>query len=310
MESMTYDNYFKDRTVLVTGGAGFIGSHLTQHLTSLGAYVRVLDDLSTGHRTNLCPIDATLIEGSILDNDILEETSQGCSLVFHEAAFVSVPESFEDKDRCRTINVEGTSNVLRAAQKAGCERVVFASTAACYGSHPTLPSSETDQISAESPYAQSKVMGEQLMKDATVDAVSLRYFNAFGARQDPKSAYSAVVTSFADAIKKRRPIVIYGDGEQTRDFVPVENIVHANLLAAAYPEPLRGEVFNVGTGNGISLLELIQLISGKTDVEVLYKEQRTGDVRDSRANITNISTKLGYSTIIETGIALGTMVNH
>ena len=133
MESMTYDNYFKDRTVLVTGGAGFIGSHLTQHLTSLGAYVRVLDDLSTGHRTNLCPIDATLIEGSILNNDILEEVTQGCSLVFHEAAFVSVPESFEDKDRCLTINVDGTSNVIRAAQKAGCERVVFASTAACYG---------------------------------------------------------------------------------------------------------------------------------------------------------------------------------
>jgi len=212
-----YDNFFEGKAVLVTGGAGFIGSHLTQHLALLGAQVRVLDNLSTGYRKNLDGIAVSLFEGSILDASVLHKAISGCSLVFHEAAFVSVPESFDDADSCFATNIKGTSNVMKAAERANCDRVMFASSAACYGSSPELPSSETDTVSAESPYAQSKVMGEQLMKDAQVDAVSLRYFNVFGERQDPASQYAAVVSSFARTIQDGGTPTIYGNGSQTRD---------------------------------------------------------------------------------------------
>ena len=307
MEVM-YDNFFEGKAVLITGGAGFIGSHLTQHLARLGAQVRVLDNLSTGYRKNLDGIAVSLFEGSILDASALHEAINGCSLVFHEAAFVSVPESFDDADSCFAINIKGTSNVMKAAERANCDRVMFASSAACYGSSPELPSSETDTVSAESPYAQSKVMGEQLMKDAQVDAVSLRYFNVFGERQDPASQYAAVVSSFARTIQDGGTPTIYGNGSQTRDFTPVENIVHANLLAASHPNPLRGEVFNVGTGSSTSLLELVRGMAGNE--EVTFEPARTGDVQDSRADIAKITRALSYETVIQTSDALRALVNR
>lgn len=305
---LNYDNFFERRSVLITGGAGFIGSHLTQHLARLGADVHVLDNLSTGYRKNIDGIDVSLIEGSILEASALEEAINGCSIVFHEAAFVSVPESFEDADSCFATNIKGTSNVLKAAKRARCDRVVFASSAACYGSSPQLPSSETDTVSAESPYAQSKVMGEQLMKDAQLDAVSLRYFNVFGERQDPTSQYAAVVSSFAHTIQAGKRPVIFGDGTQTRDFTPVENIVHANLLAASHPKPLHGEIFNVGTGVSTSLIELVRAMSGSD--RVTFETKRTGDVQDSRADITKISDQLGYETVVQTSDMLRTLVNR
>jgi UDP-glucose 4-epimerase len=303
-----YDNFFEGKAVLVTGGAGFIGSHLTQHLALLGAQVRVLDNLSTGYRKNIDGIAVSLFEGSILDASVLHKAISGCSLVFHEAAFVSVPESFDDADSCFAINIKGTSNVMKAAERANCDRVMFASSAACYGSSPELPSSETDTVSAESPYAQSKVMGEQLMKDAQVDAVSLRYFNVFGERQDPASQYAAVVSSFARTIQDGGTPTIYGDGSQTRDFTPVENIVHANLLAASHPNPLRGDVFNVGTGSSTSLLELVRGMAGNE--EVTFEPARTGDVQDSRADIAKITAALSYETVVQTSDALRALVNR
>lgn len=303
-----YDNFFEGKAVLVTGGAGFIGSHLTQHLVRLGAQVRVLDNLSTGYRKNLDGIAVSLFEGSILDASVLHKAISGCSLVFHEAAFVSVPESFDDADSCFATNIKGTSNVMKAAERANCDRVMFASSAACYGSSPELPSSETDTVSAESPYAQSKVMGEQLMKDAQVDAVSLRYFNVFGERQDPTSQYAAVVSSFARTIQDGGTPTIYGDGSQTRDFTPVENIVHANLLAASHPNPLRGEVFNVGTGSSTSLRELVRGMAGNE--EVTFEPARTGDVQDSRADIAKITGALSYETVVQTSDALRALVNR
>jgi len=303
-----YDNFFEGKAVLVTGGAGFIGSHLTQHLVRLGAQVRVLDNLSTGYRKNIDGIAVSLFEGSILDASVLHKAISGCSLVFHEAAFVSVPESFDDADSCFATNIKGTSNVMKAAERANCDRVMFASSAACYGSSPELPSSETDTVSAESPYAQSKVMGEQLMKDAQVDAVSLRYFNVFGERQDPTSQYAAVVSSFARTIQDGGTPTIYGDGSQTRDFTPVENIVHANLLAASHPNPLRGEVFNVGTGSSTSLLELVRGMAGNE--EVTFEPARTGDVQDSRADIAKITGALSYETVVQTSDALRALVNR
>jgi len=307
MEVM-YDNFFEGKAVLITGGAGFIGSHLTQHLVRLGAQVRVLDNLSTGYRKNIDGIAVSLFEGSILDASVLHKAISGCSLVFHEAAFVSVPESFDDADSCFATNIKGTSNVMKAAERANCDRVMFASSAACYGSSPELPSSETDTVSAESPYAQSKVMGEQLMKDAQVDAVSLRYFNVFGERQDPTSQYAAVVSSFARTIQDGGTPTIYGDGSQTRDFTPVENIVHANLLAASHPNPLRGEVFNVGTGSSTSLLELVRGMAGNE--EVTFEPARTGDVQDSRADIAKITGALSYETVVQTSDALRALVNR
>lgn len=303
-----YDNFFEGKAVLVTGGAGFIGSHLTQHLVRLGAQVRVLDNLSTGYRKNIDGIAVSLFEGSILDASVLHKAISGCSLVFHEAAFVSVPESFDDADSCFATNIKGTSNVMKAAERASCDRVMFASSAACYGSSPELPSSETDTVSAESPYAQSKVMGEQLMKDAQVDAVSLRYFNVFGERQDPASQYAAVVSSFARTIQDGGTPTIYGNGSQTRDFTPVENIVHANLLAASHPNPLRGEVFNVGTGSSTSLLELVRGMAGNE--EVTFEPARTGDVQDSRADIAKITGALSYETVVQTSDALRALVNR
>ena len=303
-----YDNFFEGKAVLITGGAGFIGSHLTQHLVRLGAQVRVLDNLSTGYRKNIDGIAVSLFEGSILDASVLHKAISGCSLVFHEAAFVSVPESFDDADSCFATNIKGTSNVMKAAERANCDRVMFASSAACYGSSPELPSSETDTVSAESPYAQSKVMGEQLMKDAQVDAVSLRYFNVFGERQDPTSQYAAVVSSFARTIQDGGTPTIYGDGSQTRDFTPVENIVHANLLAASHPNPLRGEVFNVGTGSSTSLLELVRGMAGNE--EVTFEPARTGDVQDSRADIAKITGALSYETVVQTSDALRALVNR
>jgi UDP-glucose 4-epimerase len=310
MNQLDYNGYFDGRTVLVTGGAGFIGSHLTQHLATLNCDVRVLDDLSSGYISNLDGVDFTFIEGSIIDEDTLDQAIEHCSVVFHEAAMVSVPLSVEDPERCDLVNIKGTTNVIDAAIRAGSDRIVFASSAACYGSNPTLPSSESDPLSAESPYAMSKIAGEQLMANSQeVDTVSLRYFNVFGKRQDPSSQYAAVVSAFIDAIQHHRTPVIFGVGNQTRDFTHVSNIVHANLLAASCENPLAGCVFNVGTGSATSVLQLLQLLQDQEDPEVHFQAIRQGDVQDSCASIKSIQEKLGYNPIIETEFALKSLIN-
>lgn len=309
MNVTKYKNFFDNRTVLVTGGAGFIGSHLTQHLVALGARVHVLDDLSSGNVSNLDGVDAHFTQGSILDMLPLQHAMRGCSVVFHEAAFVSVPESFDRADRCFEVNIKGTSNVLKSAAKEGCQRVVFASSAAAYGSSPCLPSKETDTISAESPYAQSKIMGEQLARDAKVDTVSLRYFNVFGERQDPKSQYSAVISAFADSISDNRRPTIFGDGTQSRDFTHVSNVVHANLLAGSHATPLSGDIFNVGTGSMLSLLEVLHAMTGDDQVHANFLPTRKGDVQKSCANIEKITAAFGYAITENTVDSLCSLVN-
>ncbi|MBC8201765.1 MAG: NAD-dependent epimerase/dehydratase family protein [Planctomycetes bacterium] len=309
MVSKNYDTFFDGQRVLVTGGAGFIGSHLTQHLASLGASVHVLDDFSSGHSSNLEGIDAQVTEGSILDVAAIKKAMQGCSIVFHEAAFVSVPSSFQQADKCFEINIKGTSNILSLAAKANCDRVVFASSAACYGSQPSVPSRESDPAAAESPYAQSKLMGEQLMRDASIDTVSLRYFNVFGQRQDPKSQYAAVVSSFAQALNTDQIPTIYGDGKQSRDFTNVANIVHANLLAASYGKPIKGEVFNVGTGAMMSLIALLQSMTGTKDCKINFQPPRAGDVPQSCASIEKITSYLKYAPIADTSSSLTELIN-
>lgn len=305
-----YNGYFEDRTVLVTGGAGFIGSHLTQHLAALNCRVRVLDDFSSGNKTNLEGIDASVIEGSILDIHALSHAIGECCIVFHLGAQVSVPQSFVEPEKCFEINVQGTANVIEQAAQKGCSRVVFASSAACYGVNPSIPSSETDDVHAESPYARSKLDGERLVASAVgVDGVSLRYFNVFGPRQNPNSQYAAVVTAFSKAIRQGTAPTIFGDGKQTRDFTHVDNIVHANLLAASHPKELCGSVYNVGTGKQMSLLDLLSIMSQNREPEAVFLDTRKGDVLHSCADISAISGAIGYKPVANTIDKLVELVN-
>jgi nucleoside-diphosphate-sugar epimerase len=256
-----HDNPFRDQRILVTGGAGFIGSHLAHQLLHLGARVNIIDNLATGNRANLPDHpNCAFFEASILDEPALTDAVEHCAYVFHEAAMVSVPLSVEQPLACGEINITGTERVLEAANTAGVRRLIFASSAAVYGDHPSLPSTETDEIVCCSPYAASKAAGEALLSAFgccyRLSTVSLRYFNIFGPRQDPKSAYAAVIAAFMDAFANNRQPTIFGDGSQTRDFTCIDNVVHANLLAAASPHDLKGEVFNIGTGARISLLDL------------------------------------------------------
>lgn len=288
------------RRALITGGAGFIGSHLAEGLLACGVEVRVLDDLSTGHRRNV-PAGAQFIQGSVLDEALLAQTVAGCDLVFHQAAMVSVPVSVADPAGCMRLNVLGTEMVLRAARDAKVRRVLFAASAAAYGNSPPLPTPETAPVDSCSPYAMSKVAGELLMQTYSrcfgLSTASLRYFNIFGPRQDPKGAYAAVISAFIDALANNRTPRIFGDGGQTRDFTPVANVVRANLLAAASPRDLAGEVMNIGTGHRTDLLTTLHTLAralGKTATPT-FEPTRAGDVRHSVADISRARELLGYT---------------
>lgn len=313
IDGQTYDQAFRGATVLITGGAGFIGSHLASRLLKLGATVRLLDDLTTGHRRNV-PAGAELREASVLDRGELARAMEGCRYVFHEAAMVSVPVSVEQPGRCMEINVAGTELVLSTAKAAGVARVMFAASAAAYGNNPKLPSREEDMPDCWSPYAASKVTGEYLLSTFArcygLSTVSLRYFNVFGPRQDPKSAYAAVISAFADALLAGRRPKIFGDGEQTRDFVYIDNIVHANLLAAATPRKLAGEVINVGCAGRIRLLDVLEEMARglgvKADPEFL--PARAGDVRHSSASIDRARELLGYEPLVGFSEGIGELL--
>ena len=297
--------------VLVTGGAGFIGSHLARRLVELGAAVRVIDDLSTGRAENLPLQSVELIEASILDVPALHRAMDGCRLLFHEAAMVSVPQSIREPLKCAEINITGTERLLEAARDAGVRRVVFASSAAVYGDEPKLPSHEDDPIVCCSPYAASKAAGEALMTAFSrcygLSTVSLRYFNIFGPRQDPNSPYAAAIAAFVEALTGGRRLTIFGDGRQTRDFTPVANVVWANLLAAVCEDELRGEVLNIGTGRPINLLEVLAEMGRQLGVKPSPRRAppRAGDVRDSTAEITRARAVIGYEPQIDfpTGLA-------
>ena len=289
---------------LVTGGAGFIGSHLVEHLVSQGHEVVVLDDFSTGHRARLEPFldRIELIEGSITDLDTCHRACRRVDYVLHQAALPSVPRSIADPATSHAVNATGTLNMLIAARDAKAKRLVFAASSSAYGDTEELPKREEMKPRPRSPYAVSKLAGEQYVAafHATYgfEAVALRYFNVFGPRQDPKSQYAAVVPRFITAASENRGPTIFGDGEQTRDFTYIENVVQANMLACQAPsDGVAGQVFNVGCGDRISVNTLWntirRLVGG--GAEPKYEPTRTGDVRDSLASLERIRQRLQYS---------------
>ncbi len=300
-----------DRSILITGGAGFIGSHLADRLLAGGARVSIVDDLSTGARRNV-PEGAAFTEASILDFD--HALLDGVDAVVHLAAVVSVPESVEDPAHCHAVNVTGTAQLLEASRDANVRRFVLASSCAVYGGDPSLPSRESDAIDPLSPYAASKAAAEAFTaafgRCCDLDTVSLRFFNVFGPRQDPRSPYAAVVAAFFDALREGRPVRFDGDGEQTRDFIAVANIVDALTRAAATKEPLNGVALNVGTGRGTSLLTLLETMSRLTETTpaVTHGPGRIGDVRHSRADITLIRKMLGYEPTVDLAAGLHAML--
>jgi nucleoside-diphosphate-sugar epimerase len=291
---------------LVTGGAGFIGSNTVDELVRRGHSVVVLDDLSAGKEENIAEIrnKITFIKGSITDLETVQEAMEGSEYVLHLAARTSVPRSVKDPLETNRINVSGTLNVLVAARDNKVKRLVFAASSSAYGETPTLPKTETMQAAPISPYGVSKYVGE-LYASAFgrcygLETVCLRYFNIFGPRQDPDSPYSGVLSRFATAFLEGERPVIFGDGEQTRDFTYVENAVQANLRACEAPGA-SGKVFNVGTGSRISLnqtLALLRSISGK-NLEARYEPPREGDIRDSLADISRARASLGYEPTVK-----------
>ncbi|MBP6832717.1 MAG: SDR family oxidoreductase [Deltaproteobacteria bacterium] len=291
--------------VLVTGGAGFIGGHLIDALLAQNAEVRVIDNFSTGRRENIDRVRDRIdfIEADICDPEAIARAVHGVELVFHEAAIPSVSRSVADPVASNQANVGGTVSVLNAARLAGVRKLVYAASSSAYGDTPTLPKIETMTPRPMSPYAISKLAGEQYVtvfgKLYGFETVSLRYFNVFGPRQDPKSEYAAVIPRFVTTILAGQRPVIFGDGEQTRDFCFIENTVSANLLAAK--ATTHGEVVNVACGARVSLNALIGLINEElgTDVKPEYAPGRPGDVRDSLADITAAQKLLGYEVLFD-----------
>jgi nucleoside-diphosphate-sugar epimerase len=289
---------------LVTGGAGFIGSHLSEELIRRGHTVRVVDSLITGKRSNLDHIRGVeFLEGDLADMDVAQRAVSGVQYVLHQAAIPSVPRSVKDPITSNRANVDATLNVLVAARDAGVRRLVFAGSSSAYGNTPTLPKHEDMPNSPLSPYALQKVVGEQYLQMFTklygLETVSIRYFNVFGPRQDPSSPYSGVISVFATALIENRSPMIYGDGEQTRDFTYVANVVDG-VLRACEADGASGEIINVATGGRISLNHLFrtmkELVNGKVDPT--YSDTRSGDVKDSQADISKAKRILGYEPIV------------
>jgi len=289
---------------LVTGGAGFIGSHLSDALARRGHGVRVADNLVTGERSNLDHVPGVeFLEGDLADPAFARRAVDGVQYVLHQAAIPSVPRSVADPVTSHRANVDATLNVLVASREAGVKRLVFAGSSAAYGNTPTLPKREDMPTNPLSPYALQKVVGEQYLQMFTrlygLETVSTRYFNVFGPRQDPSSPYSGVISVFATALLEKRSPTIYGDGGQTRDFTYVDNVVDGVLRACEAPAA-SGEVINVATGGRISLNDLFRamraIVGGS--VEPAYEASRAGDVHDSQADITKATRLLGYEPMI------------
>jgi UDP-glucose 4-epimerase len=293
---------FSGSVCLVTGGAGFIGSHLVDGLLRQGAKVRVGDNLSTGYETNLaqCMSSIEFLKGDLAEVEVCRKAISGVDYVFHLAAIPSVPRSIDNPDESNRSNVTATLNLAAASNRANVKRFVFSSTCAIYGDAQSIPISETEREHPLSPYALSKLMGEQYLDMCRrvygLEAVCLRYFNVFGPRQDPNSPYSGVISRFLTAMHSGNRPVVFGDGKQTRDFVFVEDVVHANLLAC-HAEGAPGQVINIGTGNGVTLLDLLRVLAEITGAKTAAEHQapRAGDVRHSQADIGRARTLLGFS---------------
>ena len=286
---------------LVTGGAGFIGSHIATRLVSEGHMVRILDNLCAGSLINLAHLGSAVEfhEGDVRDTVAVARAVAGCEVVFHQAALASVPLSIEKPLETHSTCVTGTVNVLDAARQAGVRRVVYAGSSSAYGDSPEMPKRESHKPEVLSPYAAAKLAGEYYCQafaaSYDIEVVRLRYFNVFGPRQDPQSPYSAVIPLFASALVEGRTPRIFGTGEQSRDFVFVENVVDANILASQAPG-VSGQVFNVACGETISVLELLQLICEELEVpcEPEFLPARVGDVLHSWADISATKRDLGF----------------
>ncbi len=317
-EEQRMNQFYKNKKVVVTGGCGFIGSHIAQQLVELGAQVTIIDNLATGSIENIADFrnNVTLIEHSITDPHTCDSAIAGNEIVFHLAAFVSVPASVEDPTTCHATNVDGTFNVLHAAKKHSVKRVVFSSTSSVYGTREDQCIETDTNLAPISPYGATKLMGELYCKQFTklynLPCVILRYFNVYGPRQDPHSQYAAVVAKFKYLMERNKPITIFGDGSQTRDFVSVDEVVHANLLTGMAEEELvAGQIYNIGTGKSISIIELADKIkkdyphyTGATKFEI---KRGIGDVQDTQMSAekyealkkTRHSTACYSSTVLE-----------
>ncbi|HUG28408.1 MAG TPA: SDR family NAD(P)-dependent oxidoreductase [Gemmatimonadales bacterium] len=292
---------------LVTGGAGFIGSHVAERLVRDGHQVRVVDNLSTGDEANLAHLrdDLEFIKADLTDPAVCRRVTEGVEVIYHLAALASVPRSMEDPVACHEHNVNATFNLLVAARDAGARRVVFSSSSSVYGDTPVLPKVETVEPLPKSPYAAAKLSGEQYVlafaRSGMLEGAALRYFNVFGPRQSPESAYAAVIPVFMAAAQSGAAAPLYGDGGQTRDFTYVDNVVQANLQAGeGAAAKVSGSVCNVGAGDRTSLLQLLEMIgevAGKP-VAIDRRPERAGDVRDSLASMARAEEILGYRVLV------------
>lgn len=303
---------------LVTGGAGFIGSHLAAHLLERGAHVRVLDNFATGRRSNLASLgpDVELIEGDIQSYERVNKAVAGCEVVFHQAALPSVPRSVQDPLTSNATNVIGTLNVLLASRDHGVRRVIYASSSSVYGrGHGAVAKREDQHPLPISPYATAKLAGEGYARSFHdvygLETVGLRYFNVFGPFQDPTSQYAAVIPNFITALLAGEPPVVFGDGEQSRDFTYVANVVHANALAMD-ADGVAGNVYNVACGERVTvnrlMTELAELIG--TDAEPVYAAPRAGDIKHSLADLSRASAGLGYEPVVGLREGLRYTIDH
>jgi nucleoside-diphosphate-sugar epimerase len=291
---------------LVTGGAGFIGSHLVEHLCRVGESVRVLDNFLTGKRENLSPFldRIELIDDDMRNPLVCHRACDGVEIVLHQGALPSVPKSVADPVSSHACNIDGTFNMLVAAREAGVRRFVYAASSSAYGDTPTLPKVETMQAQPKSPYAAQKLTGElycRVFADVYgLETISLRYFNVFGPRQDPKSQYAAAIPAFVTHILRGEPPTVYGDGEQTRDFTYIDNVVRANMLAAAAPR-VSGEVVNLAGGRRISVNHVIARINELLGrgVSPRFTDPRPGDVKHSFADISLARKVIGYEPTVD-----------
>jgi len=303
---------------LVTGGAGFIGSHIAQHLAAAGHHVRVFDNFSAGKRENLRDVPEAqleILEADVRDAARLEHAISGCDVAFHQAAIVSVPYSVEHPQETHDVNLQGTLNVLFAAKRQRTKRVVFAGSAAVYGEDPELPKRESMRESPISPYGVEKLASELYLRTYAklhgVESVTLRYFNVFGPRQDPRSPYSGVISVLVDRALRGEAPRLFGDGNQSRDFVFVRDVVQANILAATVPGA-GGGVYNVGGGRRTTLNELVRMLGrlvGRT-ITPIHEPPRAGDIRDSLADITRARAELGYEPRVSVEEGLAELVSH
>ena len=293
---------------LITGGAGFIGSNIAEHLVGRGCRVRVFDNFSTGKRANVQSFatKAEIFEGDLCDARSIEEAVRGVRYVLHLGAIPSVPRSVENPQATNEVNITGTVNLLVAARDAGVKRVVFTSSSSVYGDTPTLPKQEAMLPNPISPYAVAKLAGEHYMRCFTrvygLETVVLRYFNVFGPYQDPTSHYSGVLAIFCRRMLAGEQATIFGDGEQSRDFTYIDNVVHANLLAAAAPaDKVSGQMMNMATGSRITLNQTFRILCELTGYsgEPAYAPSRAGDIRDSLADIGLAGELLGYKPVVD-----------